>query len=145
MQKLDKVVTDRMPSQATKLLEVEPKKDNPEAPEASKAGQSINYTEENDGRRYSEMPEMDVRTVQDEKLEPGTMRKIVVQADLGHEGAVLISPIRDLDSRYICLRTISLMTERPLQAEEHRPITAKQRHKIEKGKRVATYAVYNMS
>ena len=91
------------------------------------------------------MPEMDARTVREEKLEPGMMREIVVQADLGHEGAVLISPILDLDSRYICPRAISLMTERPLQDKEHRPMTAKQRHKIERGQRVATYAVYNMS
>ena len=37
------------------------------------------------------------------------------------------------------------MTTRSLQVEEEGPITAKQRQKIENGRRVATYAVYNTS
>ena len=105
----------------------------------------MNHTEEVKGKHYQAMPEVDMRTVRVETLEPGTMREIIVQANLGHEGAVLISPVRDLDSRHICPRAISIMTKRPLQVEEKGPMTAKQRHKIEKGRRVATYAVYNTS
>ena len=61
LQKLDKEVSERMPSQATALLDTEPKKKDQEAPEANKVGQSINHTEEIDGRQYQEMPEMDAR------------------------------------------------------------------------------------
>ena len=70
------------------------------------------------------MPEVDVRTVQEEKIEPGTMREIIVHANIGHEGAILISPLRDIDNRHMCPRAINLMTTRPLWEEVEGPITA---------------------
>ena len=73
------------------------------------------------------------------------MREILVHANLGHEGAILISPVRNLDSRHMCPQAISLMTNRPLQDKEEGPITTKQRQKIKNGRRYATYAVYNTS
>ena len=71
-------------------------------PEPAKVGQSVNHTEEINRKSYQDMPEVDARTVREERLEPGTMREVIVQADLGHEGAVLISPVRDWENRYVC-------------------------------------------
>ena len=87
LQKLNKVSLKRTSSQATELLDSKPQKTAVEEVQRSaKEGQTMNHTEEIQGRRYQAMPDVDVRTVRVEKLEPGTMREILVQANLGHEG-----------------------------------------------------------
>ena len=98
LHKLEKVALARNPSQATELLNSEPQKEV----DMGMQGQTMNHTEEINGKHYKDMPKVDVRTVRKEALEPGTMREIIVQANLGHESAVLISPVRDLDSRHMC-------------------------------------------
>ena len=67
------------------------------------------------------MPEVDVRTVQEEKIKLGTMREILVHANIGYEGVSLISPVWDLDNRCMYPRAISLMMTRPLQEKMDGP------------------------
>ena len=73
------------------------------------------------------------------------MTEILVHANLGHEGVCLIAPVWNLDNRCMYPRAISLMTTRPLQEEVNGPITEKQSRRNKKGRRYATYAVYNTS
>ena len=91
------------------------------------------------------MPKVDVRTVREEKIKPGTMTEILVHANMGYEGVSLISPVWNLDNRCIYPGAISLMTTQPLQEEVNWPMTEKQRQINKKGHRYATYAVYNTS
>ena len=91
------------------------------------------------------MPKVDVRTVQEEKIPLGTMKDILVHANIGQEGVSLISPIRNRDNRCMYPRAISLMTTRPLQEKVDGPITEKQRQRNKNGRRYATYAAYNTS
>ena len=42
----------------------------------------MNHTEEIQGRRYQAMPEVDMRTVQEERIKPGMMREILVHANV---------------------------------------------------------------
>ena len=91
------------------------------------------------------MPEVDVRTVRENKILPGMMREILVHTNIGHEGVSLISPVWDLDNRCMYPRAISLMMTRQLQEKVDGPITEKQRQRNKKGHRYATYAVYNTS
>ena len=91
------------------------------------------------------MPEVDVQTIREEKINPGMMREILVHANIGHEGISLISPVWDLDNRCMYPRAISLTTTRPLQVKVDGPITEKQRQRNKNGRRYATYAVYSTS
>ena len=83
--------------------------------------------------------------VYEEKISPGTMKEILVQANLGHEGIGLITPVTGGDLYCIHPKAISLMTERPLQETEEGPITEKQRKKNENGSRYRMYGAYNAS
>ena len=103
----------------------------------------MNHTEEVKGKRYQLMPELDVGTIQEEKINPGTMREILVHTNIGHEGIGLILPVWDLDNRCMYPQAISLMTTRPLQEKVEGPITEKQQQRNKNGRRYATYAVYN--
>ena len=105
----------------------------------------MNHTEEVKGKRYQLMPEVDIRTIREEKINPGTMREILVHANMEHDGIGLISPVWDLDNRCMYPRAISLMTTRPLQEKGESPITEKQRQRNKNGQRYVTYAVYNTS
>ena len=67
--------------------------------------------------------------VHEEKIPPGTMKQILVHANLGHKGIGLIKPATRGDIRCIHPKAISLMTEWLLQETEEGPITEKQRKK----------------
>ena len=91
------------------------------------------------------MPEVDIRMVCEERIPPGTIKQFLVHTSLGHEGIGLIMPIARGDLRCMHLKSISHMTEQPLQETEEGPITEKQRKKNENGCRYAMYAAYNAS
>ena len=130
LQKIANVSLRRTPSQATELLDTEPQNlQAKEQQESAEEGLTINHTEEIKGKRYQAMPEVDVRTVREKKIKPGTMTKILVHANMGYEGVSLISPVWDLDNRCMYPRAISLMTTRPLQEKVDGPITEKQRQR----------------
>ena len=93
----------------------------------------MNHMEEEKGKRYQAMPEVDVRTIQEEKINPVTMREILVHANMGHDEISLISPVWDLDNRCMYPRAISLMTARPLQEKVDGPITEKKRQRNNAG------------
>ena len=76
---------------------------------------TTNQMECDQGKQYQEMPKVDVRIVRDKKILPGTMKEILVQANLGHEGVGLITPAPGGDLCCIHPKAISLMTERPLR------------------------------
>ena len=121
------------------LLEAEPQSSEMEkAQEHTKEETTISQIEEIWGKHYQAMPKLDVRTVQDEKIPPGTMKEIIVHASTGHEGVGLITPIVDRDIRCMHPRAISLMTTRPMQETEEGPITEKERQKNENGCRYTT-------
>ena len=105
----------------------------------------MNHAEEVKGKRYQPMPKVDVRTIREEKINPRTMREILVHANMGHDGISLISPVWDLDNRCMYPWAISLMTARPLQEKVDGPITEKQQQRNKCRQRYATYAVYNTS
>ena len=136
LQKIANVTLRQTPSQATELLEAEPQSLGTKEPQGSaKEEPTINHTEEIKGKCYQAMPEVDVRTVREEKIPPGIMKDILVHANIGQEGASLISPIWDRDNRCMYPRAISLMTTRPLQEKVDGPITEKQRQRNKKGHR----------
>ena len=146
LQKIVNVSLKRTPSQATELLDTEPQNlQTKEQQESMEEEPTINHTEEIKGKRYQAMPEVEVRMVQEEKIKPGTMREILVHANIGHEGVILISPVWNLDNRHMCPRAISLMMTLPLQEKVEGPIMEKQRQRNKNGHRYATYAVYNTS
>ena len=93
-------------------------------------------------KQYQEMPEEDIRMVRDKKILPGTMKEILVQANLGHKGVGLIRPAPGGDLRCIHPKAISLMTEWPLSELEDR---LKQWKKNKNRRRFRTYMVYNTS
>ena len=126
LQKLDNLALERLSSQATKLLNSEPRQAELGKPDKRQIEQSANQVEEINGKRYHDMPEMDARTLRAEKIEPGTIREKVVQEDVGHDGAVLITPVRGHDDRYVCPRAIMLMTNQPLQYKPSEQLTGKQ-------------------
>ena len=76
--------------------------------------------------------------VYEEKIPPGTMKDILVHANLGHKGIGLIPPATGGDLCCIHPKAISLMTECPLQDSEEGPITEKQQKKNEKGRHFGT-------
>ena len=86
---------------------------------------TTNQMENDQRKQYQEMPKVDVRIVQDKKIPPGTMKKIVVQANIGHKGVRLITPAPGGDLYCIHPKAISLMTEWPLSQSEDRQMTAK--------------------
>ena len=59
------------------------------------------------------MPEVDIRIVQEETIPLGTMKEILVQANLGHEGIKLITLAPGGDLNCTHPKGISLMTEKP--------------------------------
>ena len=129
-----------MPSQFTELLDAEPQKlPTKERQEETKTGSTMK------GKRYQRMPKVDVRTIQEEKINPGTMREILVHANMGHDGISLISPVRDLDKRCMYPQATSLMTTRLLKKKVDSSIMEKQQQRNKNGRRCATYAVYNTS
>ena len=67
------------------------------------------------------MPKVEVRTVREEKIPAGMMKNILVHANIGQEGASLISPIWDPDNRGMYPRAISLMMTQPLQEKVDGP------------------------
>ena len=83
------------------------------------------------------------------------MRELPVQMPIGQEGIGLITPAyqhRDKEGpehwtrRCLYPKAISLITEQPLGEEKgDKPLTAKQKKKIEGGWRFGTYMVYNTS
>ena len=79
------------------------------------------------------------------RIPPGTMKRILVHANLRHKGIGLITPATGGDLHCIHPKAISLMTERLLQEMEEGPITEKQRKKNENGRCYGTYAAYNAS
>ena len=87
---------------------------------------ATNQTEDDHGKRYQEMPEVDIRMVHKEKILPGTMKEILVHANLGHIGVRLITPVTRGDLRCIHPKANSLMTKQPLHDMEEGPITEKQ-------------------
>ena len=94
LQKIVNIMLRQTPSQATELLEAESQSlETKEAQEPVTEEPTINHTEEIRGKRYQAMPEVDIRTVQEEKIPPGTMKEILVYANTGYEGASLITPI----------------------------------------------------
>ena len=97
LQKIGNIPLRQTPSQATELLDTEPQKlQTKEQQEETKKGSTMNHAEEVKGKCYQPMPEVYVRTIQEEKINPGTMREILVHANMGHEGINLISPVWDL-------------------------------------------------
>ena len=88
---------------------------------------------------------MDVRTVQEERIPPGTMKEILVHANLGHKGIGLITPLAGGDLCCIHLKAICLMTKQPQNNEEDKAMTAKQQKKNEQGRHFGTYMAYNAS
>ena len=146
LQKIGNVTLRQKPSQATELLDAEPQKlPNKEQQEETKTGSTMNHAVEVEEKRYQPMPKVDVRTIREEKINPGTMREILVHADMGHDGNGLLSPVWDLDNRCMYPRAISLMTNKPLQEKVDGPRMEKQRQRNKRGRRYATYAVYNTS
>ena len=130
LQNISNITLERTPCQATELLGTElvsiertaDQEDTEEEPAA-------NQIEDDQGKRYLEMPEVNVRMVYEDKIPSGTMKEILVHAKLGHEGIGLITPATGGDLRCIHLKAISLMTEWLLQETEEGPITDKQRKK----------------
>ena len=97
------------------------------------------------GKQYQEMPEVDVLTVQDKRILPGTMKEILVHANLGHKGIRLITPLAGGDLHCIHLKAICLMTKQPQSNTEDKAITVKQQKKNENGCCFRTYIAYNAS
>ena len=94
LQKISNVSLRQTPSQATELLDTgEQNLQIKEQQGAEKEEPTINHTEEIKGKRYQAMPEVDVRTVREEKIKPGTMTKILVHANVGYEGVSLVLPV----------------------------------------------------
>ena len=127
LQKIATITLERTPSQAkellgTKLLSTERKADQ----EDTEKEPAANQMEDEQGKRYQEIPEVDVRMVYKDKIPLGTMKEILVHANLGHKGIGLIMTATRGDLHYIHQKAISLMTKRPLQEMEERPITEKQ-------------------
>ena len=91
------------------------------------------------------MLEVDVRMVQDEEFPPGTMKEILVQANIGHKGVRIITPALGGDLRCIHPKAISLITEQPLNDLENKPMTEKQWNKNKNRNRFVTYMAYNAS
>ena len=146
LQKIANISLRQTPSQATELLEAEPQSLEIKEPQGSAEEEpTINHTEEIKGKHYQAMLKVDVRTVQEEKIPPGTMKEILVHANTGHEGTSLITPIWDLDNRCMHPRAISLMTTQPLQEEVDGPITEKERQRNKNGCRYAPSAAYDTS
>ena len=146
LQKIANITLKSTPGQATellgtKLVNSEKKTDQEDMREEPTA----NQIEDDQGKRYQEMPKVDVQMVHKEKIPPGMMKQILVHANLGHKGIGLITPATGGDLHCIHPKTISLMTERLLQETEEGPITEKQRKKNGNGRHYGTYAAYNAS
>ena len=81
LQKIVNVSLKWTPSQATELLDTEPQSlQTKEQQESTEEEPTIKHMEEIKGKHYQAMPKVDVRTVQEEKIKPGTMREILVHA-----------------------------------------------------------------
>ena len=113
-QKLANITLERTLSQATELLGTELIKTG-KALDKGKAEKepAASQMETDQGKGYQEMPEVDIQTVQDKRIPPGTMKEILVHANLGHKGIRLITPSAEGDLCCIHPKSICLMTKQP--------------------------------